>query len=150
MPFITSENAKELGRLSGIARRNKPKSIAKELAQIAPANAQNIVTDYLVKRLARVRNQIDMLSGMLESESDAQKIDRLASALARLSEIERQLSNRPLPGSYKPERTSARRTISISAMPEPIPIAASTQPVVQPQPITQTEAVSGSDSKLGN
>ena len=57
---------------------------------------------YAAKRLARARKQIDKLDGMIEEETDPQKLDRLASALARLSEIERQLANRPLPGSFKP------------------------------------------------
>lgn len=93
MPFITSENAAELGRRSGELRRNKSKAIALPKPELDPYTAQI---------LTRTRKQVKSTLDMLESETDPQKIDRLASALARLNEIERQLANRPLPGSLKP------------------------------------------------
>ena len=52
-------------------------------------------------------------NGMLLSERDPQKLDRLASAQARLSEQERVLSGRPLPGSLKPGGRRARQPLSV-------------------------------------
>ncbi len=46
-----------------------------------------------------MRSQLGRLDGLLAGECDLQRLDRLARALSRLSELERQLSNRPLPGS---------------------------------------------------
>ena len=57
---------------------------------------------YVARRLARVRVQLDRLDTMLLAENDAQKLDRLASAQLRVSEQERILAGRPLPGSFKP------------------------------------------------
>ena len=54
-------------------------------------------------RLARVRRHLGRLDNLLDHETDPQKIDRLASASARLSEIERILAGRPLPGSHRPK-----------------------------------------------
>lgn len=53
-------------------------------------------------RLMRVRKQLDRLDDMMFKEKDPQKLDRLASAQARLSEQERILDGRPLPGSRRP------------------------------------------------
>lgn len=66
--------------------------------------------DYTTKRLARVRLQLDRLDNMLLTERDPQRLDRIASAQARISEQERILSGRPMPGSLRPrsERQSKR------------------------------------------
>lgn len=60
--------------------------------------------EYLTKRLVRVRKQLSKLDQLIESELDPQKLDRLASAQSRLSEQERILAGRPLPGSHRPTR----------------------------------------------
>ena len=49
-----------------------------------------------------MRKQIERIDQMLSKETDPAKIDRLAAAFGRLSEIERQLAARPLPGSRRP------------------------------------------------
>lgn len=76
----------------------------------------NSVSDALEEELA------------LKGACDAQKIDRLASALARLNEIERQLANRPLPGSWKPERPKQVK----AARAEPIALPQATTGSVPP------------------
>jgi hypothetical protein len=48
------------------------------------------------------------LDKMIADEEDPQKLDRLASAQARLSEQERILDGRPLPGSRRPREDRAR------------------------------------------
>jgi len=123
--FITSANAKELGSLGGkTPRKQKP-----PIVQTVLINAPDHDT-YSRQTLLRVRKQVKSVLGMLEAETDPQKIDRLASALARLSEIERQLANRPLPGSWKPERPARAKQAWVDPTPAPIP-----QPVVeQPKP----------------
>ena len=69
--------------------------------------------DYLAMKLVRVRKQLARLDDLLDQEDDPQKIDRLASAIARLSEIERILRGAPLPGSRKPlPERSMKRMIS--------------------------------------
>jgi hypothetical protein len=57
---------------------------------------------YVSERLSRVRLQLDRVDGMVMTEKDPQKLDRLASAQARLAEQERIMSGRPLPGSMRP------------------------------------------------
>jgi hypothetical protein len=57
-------------------------------------------------RLPRVRKQLERLDDLMKQETDPAKLDRLAAALYRLSEQERIMSGRPLPGSYKPESSS--------------------------------------------
>lgn len=64
---------------------------------------------YVAQRLARVRAQLDRLDTMLLEELDPQRLDRLAAASARLSEIERQLAGRPGPGQFRP--TAPRRRV---------------------------------------
>ena len=53
-------------------------------------------------RLARVRAELTRLDDLLKAETDPVKLDKLASALSRLAEQERQLAGRPLPGSLRP------------------------------------------------
>lgn len=73
---------------------------------------------YNLKMLARVRKQLDRLFSMFADEPDPMKLDRLASAIARLSELERQLANRPLPGTLRPAAPSkAQRTTQGPSLP---------------------------------
>jgi hypothetical protein len=46
--------------------------------------------------------QLNRLDSMMAKEMDPQRLDRLASAQSKLSEQERILAGRPLPGSRKP------------------------------------------------
>lgn len=124
VPFITKANASELGKLSGISRRehgtNRPKKPKENLPEQ--------ITGYAKEVLTRTRKQVRATLDMLAAETDPQKLDRLASALARLNEIERQLANRPLPGSWKPERPKQVK----AARAEPIALPQATTGSVQP------------------
>jgi hypothetical protein len=51
----------------------------------------------------RARKQIVKLYDSAEEESDPQTLDRLASAIYRMSEVERVLSGRPLPRLAAPD-----------------------------------------------
>lgn len=114
---IDALNAKECQQKSVEARKlhQEEKRIANELALIAAMREQ--LPEYQTKRLGRVRLQLDRLDQMLMTETDPQKLDRLASAQSRLSEQERQLSNRPLPGTLRPQSPGKRSKL---ATPEPI------------------------------
>lgn len=112
MPRITTANAREMAAKSHAARRQRLASVtpaAETIPQTPQLNVLQAADPYVNARLARVRLQLARLDDLLDSESDPQKIDRLASASARLAEQERQLANRPLPGSRKPaaERPTA-------------------------------------------
>jgi hypothetical protein len=63
---------------------------------------------YVSQRLSRVRLQLARLDDLIEAESDPHKLDRLASAQARLAEQERIMAGRPLPSSMRPRATDNR------------------------------------------
>lgn len=96
VPLFTSENAREFGLRSAVARREQAEATA--AAEIEATNP-----GYVERRVVRVRARIEAIDMLLERERDPMKIDRLASALERLSELERVLSNRPKPGNSKPQ-----------------------------------------------
>jgi hypothetical protein len=108
MPLFTAANAREMAARSHAAclKRTTQREAAPEVAPGLPqSNPQpNDDTLFIAKRLARVRNQLDRLDGMIEKEIDPMKLDRLASAQARLSEQERLLAGRPGPGSFRPKK----------------------------------------------
>ncbi len=127
------------GKASGVARRSYFQELKRLRAELAAIKENQVLvavepTDlYTTRRLTRTRAQIDAILDMLESETDAQALDRLASALARLNEIERQLANRPLPGSFKPERARPARPQAM-----PTPEAHTPAPAPLPTPNTPT------------
>ena len=72
-------------------------------------------------RLERVRLQLDRIDAMMLVEVEPALLDRLASAQARLSEQERILAGRPLPGSRKPapDRADRRQGRAVVMLDEP-------------------------------
>lgn len=69
--------------------------------------------DYLLRRLARVRHQLDLIDEAIRTElksdtPNGQRLNWLCSAQERLSEQERQLAGRPLPGSLRPTAKQQR------------------------------------------
>lgn len=119
MARFSAANAKEMAARSHLLRKQRVQEL-RLAANPVPLPADD---SYVERRLSRVRQQIEVLSDMLESESDPQKIDRLASAIARLAEYERQLANRPLPGSRRPapERV-AKPQFRIEPLPDEPPV----------------------------
>ena len=67
--------------------------------------------DYVTKRLFVTREHIERIDAKLADEDDAGEIYKLASALDKLCEVERQLAGRPLPGSLKPVQTKRREVV---------------------------------------
>ena len=98
---ITSANAREMAAKSAEARRER--KIQRQEAAASPlGEPQN--GGYVASRRACVREQLARVDEMILKEKDPQRLDRLASAQARLSEQERILDGRPLPGAFRPAR----------------------------------------------
>jgi hypothetical protein len=135
MPLFTAANAREMAARSHAARRERAmereaaKAIAPEFPQTNPQKNDDAL--FIAKRLARVRMQLDRLDGMIEKETDPMKLDRLASAIARLAEQERLLAGRPMPGSYRPKKPS-KPYWEISPLDLPMPTIAADQVGAQP------------------
>jgi hypothetical protein len=105
MARFTAANAREMAARSHEARRLRPAS-GKPAGEFSPQSPQmyplQAADSYVSERLSCVRLQLDRVDGMMMTEKDPQKLDRLASAQARLAEQERILNGRPLPGSMRP------------------------------------------------
>ena len=99
-PF-TAENARLMALRSVEARRQR-KDNPQPSATQPSANTLATLDDYQAKTIVRVRERMDKLLDLLEEEEDPNKLDRLASAFAKLQEEERKLAGRPLPGSRRP------------------------------------------------
>jgi hypothetical protein len=136
MALFTSEMAKAY-RIKSLAsyRRNRilEKQRAEREAQAAfipppppplpilpppPPPQPKPADDFCEKRIMRVRSQLERLDQMLVTEDNAQAIDRIASASARLSEQERILSGRPLPGSQRPRLAKPAKVNGSAVEPE--------------------------------
>jgi hypothetical protein len=79
---------------------------AAENPPIKPADSPD---DFVSRKLERVRLQWGKLDALLaeqldKSILDAGAIDRIVAALCRVAELERTLSGRPMPGSFRPEK----------------------------------------------
>jgi hypothetical protein len=108
--FFTKQNAAENAIKAHEARKQRleAEQIQRDAEAANALTMQAPADDYRATTLARVRIQLDKIFNMMLAEDDPAKIDRLASAQARLGEQERQLSNRPLPGSLKPTSRSSK------------------------------------------
>jgi len=134
----TAEQA-ALFSVKGVEARNRNRanreSLPKPASRAVAVQPHDVTDGYNVQRLMRVRKQLNRIDSMMEREDDPQKLDRLASAQARLSEQERILRGEPLPGSRRPapERKSSRGQSSqghsagsFHARPIPQPVASPT------------------------
>ena len=109
---FSPENAREMAFKALEARRKNKEArklqaeqdkLNQEIMLSKPLNLlDNADKAFIDKRIVRVRKQISKLDEMIDDCVDPKQIDQLASALTRLSELERVLSGRPLPGSRKP------------------------------------------------
>lgn len=82
----------------------------------------NTATDYAETVKVRVRGILDKTLDRFDDEDDANKIDRLASAVAKLAELDRQLSGRPLPGTLRPVVKAREKwsDLELPKAPEPV------------------------------
>lgn len=118
-PLITRENAVEFAHRSAESRRRnraarieqaaRERQALEDLARITVPN-----DEYVQKRLARVRAQLDKIDAQLLNEHDPQRVERLAAASSRLAEQERVLAGRPAPGAYRP--SAPRRRVEPEAL----------------------------------
>lgn len=126
---FTSANAKQMAARGHEGRRERKR--LRELAETTgeqPTSQNSANSDgYVVKQLFRTRKQVEMLNRQLESAPDHRAVKSIADALARLTEIERILAGRPLPGSHRPKAVRAR---SAPTPQEPTEAPVSTPPIV--------------------
>ena len=129
MPHFTKENARENAAKGNakrwdnyrqaIARGELPKKKIKPEPAPEPEPPQPIAIQpampplefekFPLSQLGRVRKHLGRLNNLLDHETDPQKLDRLASATAKLCEVERILAGRPLPGSHRPKSGGSSR-----------------------------------------
>lgn len=102
VPF-TKANAAEMARKSHEQRRLNQALREQAMTQPTLLSADSAEPDpYVAVQLTRVRAHIARLNFMLDKEENAQQLERLSRALNLLSERERILAGRPLPGAFKP------------------------------------------------
>jgi hypothetical protein len=113
--LFTRQTAREAGRKGGKARAEKAareKAEAEQKAQAPTLEADR----YVELRIASVRAQIAKLDLQILKTRDAQKLNWLASAQAKLAEQERILSMRPAPAPLKQgKRAQNRDTVNTLA-----------------------------------
>ena len=103
--FFTAENAAKYAELAHAARRQQ------NLADATVANALPLADsadNFVSRKLARVRGQMDVIEKLLDKATEPQAVDRFCNALTRLYDVERILAGRPLPGSRRPREDRAR------------------------------------------
>lgn len=116
-PQWTPEQARAASAKGHEAKRQRKARLATAaaLAALQPMPDEPLADDYVKQRLACVRAQLGRIDAMLLAETDPQRLDRLAAACARLSEVERQLAGRPAPGAYRPA-APRRRAADVPAL----------------------------------
>ncbi|HEX4646152.1 MAG TPA: hypothetical protein VH598_11140 [Verrucomicrobiae bacterium] len=96
---FTRENALEMA-----ARAVAKRKLNRELTAVVNPVRIERQPDYVEKEIARTRAQIAKVQTLLDRSADALVIERLTRSLNALSERERILSGRPLPGARRPGR----------------------------------------------
>lgn len=130
---ITKKNARIYAYRSHAARRQRLEKLQGEVLELKDAPVKKVIqalhetviaeneapiNGYMGKRLACVRTQLERLNAMILVEEDPAKLDKLASATFKLSEMERIIAGRPLPGSRRPSKEPKFRPESREITPE--------------------------------
>lgn len=141
---FNAESSRKAAQLAVAARREKAERIRNEPPQPPTPSAETVkpqpIDDFTTRRLTRVRDQLERLDKMAAEEDDPKRIKELADATTRLSEQERILDGRPMPGSRRPPTDKAQRAGTWGelqpALPQVAPVAqvASIQPPAPIQP----------------
>lgn len=105
----TPEQAREMAK-RGNAAKAALRAAARERAANLPALAQDL--SFPDRTKARLRAQVELLLTRIDEEAvktnaDGARLDRLASAVERVLELERILDGRPGPGNRRPPREDA-------------------------------------------
>lgn len=108
---LTSANAAEMARLAHAKRRERKENLRIQVQQAQEAQDPPKY-DYETRRLIRVRAQLDRLDREIDAEigGDSKRLRELVDAQTRLSEQERILSGRPMPGSLRPKAPKEPKT----------------------------------------
>jgi hypothetical protein len=158
MPRFTKENARDFATKGNrsrwssearLKRRQLQEALCRDFPEEIPRPPAIKLPDpdsEQIKRLICVRKEIELCDELflvecLKRRPDARSVHRLASALALLSEIERVLAGRPLPGSLRPSNPSRdlrlMRRVMASPMIEPTPAGTSSTNGQQHQPAAE-------------
>ena len=86
----------------------RPAAIAALRARHAAMRASLPDDPYQRERAKQTRKDIVRARARLAKATDGAEFDRLASAISKLSELERTLAGRPLPGTLKPTAPKAK------------------------------------------
>ncbi len=100
--FTDKAKASQAGILGQAVMRAKLKQAAEAVQAGLPEEP------YARLRVSQTREDVARVRKLLHVATDAQEIDRLTAALAKLTEMERTLSGRPLPGTLKPTPTKTK------------------------------------------
>ena len=114
-PHFTKANASEYARKGNAIRWARYREPEPTPAISLPEPLRVADNSFQARRLERVRSQLELVDSAIEAEAglakpDGQRLNWLAQAQDRLSEQERKLAGRPLPGSRRPrdnDRTPA-------------------------------------------
>lgn len=118
--LFTSEMAKEAARKSVLAREKREAEAEQAKAIVGQLKAAAIVEPcelYVTNRLQRTREQLERLDRDLAAADDPKAVKAICDAMRALSEIERTLAGRPLPGSRRPGRERSSKDQGQSAAP---------------------------------
>ena len=127
MALFTVETARQAHRLSQVARkrnsmRKTMESLREEaklfLASMPAPKEEAVVLDmFIPERIRTTRELIWRIEKMLKKAVDAKEIEQLVRSVGGLSEQERILSGRPLPGQLKPSAPKGKRGFTSSPSP---------------------------------
>jgi len=117
VPLFTKENARQFqAKAVESRRRNAELREAERLAALQRPPTEPQPESYPQQRLLRVRALLDDVDEQLSKTRDPQDRERLARAANVLSEQERILAGRPLPGSRRPGRDRAPAAAPVEPM----------------------------------
>lgn len=116
MALITAENAREMAAKGNAAKAAR----LQQLRDAVQDAVSNPVIAFPSRTLSRVRLQMGNLADEIDKAigGDSKRLKELTDAFTRLAELERQLDNRPLPGSRRPKEDRPKRN---EPLPEPTP-----------------------------
>lgn len=128
---ITVENARDLQKLSALKRQQNMQRL-KELADKPPETVlllsmpgSNSIEPFQVETVTRARAQMKELQDAIDEaleNRDWKAAKGFSDALEKLSELERKLAGRPLPGQMKPlTQKPPKRTPLMEIAPQPKP-----------------------------
>jgi hypothetical protein len=117
----TKEAAAIAGRKSAAILKQIKAAEAKRIAQLEQLAAKAKLQpshEYLEQRIKNTRLTIERLEKLLMRAKNTQDLDKLASALSKLADLERVLDGRPLPGTRRPkaDRASSRASMPVEPM----------------------------------